>query len=258
MYNGIYAAVSGSTVQEQRLAILSNNLANLHTAGFKADKAVFHVSPLPVVVGPVYPPASPQPVTGLLDPLLGVDSSQNHLLTVQTDFTQGMIRESGNPLDVALEGKGFFVVETPAGTAYTRQGTFSRNGEGYLVTQGGLLVQGERGPISVQGSRIEIDASGRIIVDGEFVDRLRLVDFPQPYSLEKVGDTLFRSPLPTLPEEEPADLRVHQGAIELSNSEPITLMVSVMETLRAYEAYQKVLRAFDETNARTVNDIART
>ncbi|RMF90850.1 MAG: flagellar hook-basal body protein [Nitrospinota bacterium] len=266
MYNGIYAALSGSVVQEQRLAILTNNLANIGTAGFKADKPIFQLFPLPVVVGPVpslqaggtVSPLPPQPVVTSLDRLLGRDSPQNRLLTVQTDFSQGPIRQTGNPLDLALEGRGFFVVEGPGGgTAYTRQGTFSINSEGFLVTPNGLLVQGERGPIAIRGSQVTIDREGRVLVDQRFVDRLRLVDFPQPYPLVKMGDALFRTRSP-LPEEEPTDLVVHQGAIELANSQPIRLMSEVIETVRAYEVYQKVLRAFDETTARAVNDIART
>jgi flagellar basal-body rod protein FlgG len=258
MYNGIYATLSGSVVQEQRLAVLTNNLANASTAGFKADRPVFHVAPLPVVVGPVSLPTSAQPVLTTLDRFLGKDSTQNRLVEVYTDFTQGSIRDSGNPLDLALEGEGFFVVETPHGLAYTRQGTFSLNAEGLLVTADGFSVQGERGPINIRGAKIEVDASGQILVDGRVVDRLKLIHFPRPYPLEKVGNTLFRSSLPTPPEEAATGLIVHQGAIELSNSEPIKQMVSVIETVRAYEAYQKALQAFDEITTRAVNDIART
>jgi flagellar basal-body rod protein FlgG len=255
MYTGLYAAVSGSMVQEKRLAVLTNNLANATTSGFKADKAVFHVEPLPVVVGVVHPEGAPQPFVRSLDRLQGQHSPQNHVMAVHTDFSQGPIRDTGNTLDLALEGRGFFVVQSPEGVAYTRQGTFSLNAEGTLVTASGLPVQGEQGPIQIRGSRVEVDSTGRVLVNGAMVDRLKLVDFPQPYALEKAGDVLFR-PVVADPPETPAGAVVHQGAIEQANSDPIRLMVSVLETSRAYEAYQKVVQAFDDTAKRAVNDIA--
>ena len=259
MYTGLYAAVSGSMAQEKRLAVLTNNLVNASTAGFKTDTPVFQVSPLPVIIGPVALPGSAHSVVASLDPLQGRHSTQQQLFTVQTDFSQGSIRHTGNPLDLALEGEGFFVVEGPQGEAYyTRQGTFSLNTEGVLVTPNGRPVQGESGPLRVRGGRLEIDATGRVLVDGKFLDRLKLVDFPQPYPLEKVGESLFRTTVPDPAEQEVTGLVVHQGAIELSNAQPMRLLADVLQTSRAYEVYQKVIQAFDATASRAVNDIANT
>ena len=258
MYTGLYAAVSGSRAQEKRLAILNNNLANATTAGFKADKALFRVSELPLVVGTVTPEGSPTAVVASLDPLWGRHSSQQQLLMTHTDFSQGPIRETGNPLDVALEGQGFFVVKTPDGVAYTRQGVFSINADGLLVTREGLVVQGESGPLNVSGSHIDIDASGEVSVDGVSQGRLKLVDFAPPYGLQKMGDTLFRAVTPEAQELAPNGLVVHQRAVEASNSEPIQLLSATIVASRAYEAYQKVIQAFDETAGRAVNDLAKT
>jgi flagellar basal-body rod protein FlgG len=255
MYTGLYAAVSGSLAHEKRLAILTNNLANANTVGFKADRPVFQVEPLPEVVGPLADSAAAPAAMMPLNHLQGRDSAQTRLSAVHTDFTQGGLRTTGNPLDVALEGRGFFAVQTADGVAYTRQGTFSLNAEGVVVTAQGLPVLGDNGPLRLPPGKIEIDASGQVRVGSTVVDRLKVVDFPQPYALEKQGDALFRTAVPN-PPATTANAVVRQGALETANVEPVRLLVSVMETSRAYEAYQKVIQAFNDTAGRAVNDIA--
>ena len=255
MYTGLYAAVSGSLAHEKRLAILTNNLANANTAGFKGDRPVFQVNPLPVVVGPLPASDGSGVVMTSLDRLQGRDSPQTQLSAVHTDYTQGDLRTTGNPLDVALAGRGFFTVQTADGVAYTRQGTFSLNADGVVVTTKGLPVLGDKGPLRLPQGKIEIDTTGRVLVDGTFVDRLQVVDFLPPYAIEKQGDTLFRAVVPN-PPATTASTVVRQGALETANVEPVRLLVSVMETSRAYEAYQKVIQAFNDTAGRAVNDIA--
>ena len=257
MYTGLYAAVSGSLAHEKRLAILTNNLANANTVGFKADRPLFQVEPLPVVIGPLPDTDGSGTVVAALNPLQGRDSAQTQLSAMHTDLSQGDLRDTGNPLDLALEGRGFFTVQTPDGVAYTRQGTFALNAEGILVTAGGLPVLGDNGPLRLRGGKIDIDPTGRVRLGGTVVDRLKIVDFPPSHALEKQGDVLFRSVVPD-PPTTPANAVVRQGVVEMANVQPVRLLVSVLETSRAYEAYQKVLQAFDEANARMVNDLART
>jgi flagellar basal-body rod protein FlgG len=255
MYTGLYAAVSGSLAHEKRLAILTNNLANVNTVGFKADRPVFQVEPLPSVVGPLVMSETAPAVMMPLNRFQEHDSAQTRLSAMYTNFTQGDLRTTGNPLDVALEGRGFFAVQTADGVAYTRQGTFSLNPEGVVVTAQGLPVLGDKGPLRLPQGKIEIDATGQVRAGGTVVDRLRVVDWPQPYALEKRGDSLFRSVVPQ-PSETTANALVRQGAIETANVEPVRLLVSVIETSRAYEAYQRVIQAFNDTAGRAVNDIA--
>lgn len=255
MYTGLYAAVSGSLAQEKRLAILTNNLANANTVGFKADRPVFQVEPLPEV-GHVIPASATSPGSFLsLHVLPGRASPQTQLRTVVTDFAQGDVRPTGNPLDLALEGRGFFAVQTPEGVAYTRQGTLSLNAEGTLVTHSGLPVLGTNGPIRITGGTPVINSTGQIVVKNTVAGQLQIVDFPQPYALTKQGDVLFRPVEPTTPLPASAAV-IRQGAIELANAQPVRLLVSVLESSRAYEAYQKVIQAFNETAGRAVNDIA--
>jgi len=254
MYTGLYAAVSGSLAHEKRLAILTNNLANANTVGFKADRPVFQVEPLPKVVGPLAVSEASPAVLTTLDRFEGRDGAQTRLSAMHTSFTQGDLRPTGNPLDVALEGRGFFAVQTADGVAYTRQGTFSLNPESVVVTAQGLPVLGDKGPLRLPQGKIEIDATGQVRAGGTVVDRLRVVDFTQPYALEKQGDSLFRLVGPEPPQTTKAVIR--QGAIETANVEPVRLLVAVIETSRAYEAYQKVIQAFNDTAGRAVNDIA--
>jgi flagellar basal-body rod protein FlgF len=255
MYTGLYAAVSGSLAHEKRLAILTNNLANVNTVGFKADRPVFQVEPPPNVVGPLVISETSPAVMTPLNRFQEHDSAQTRLSAMHTNFTQGDLRTTGNPLDVALEGRGFFAVQTADGVAYTRQGTFSLNPEGVVVTAQGFPVLGDKGPLRLPQGKVEIDATGQVRAGGTVVDRLRVVDLPQPYALEKRGDSLFR-PVGPQPSETTASAVVRQGAIETANVEPVRLLVSVIETSRAYEAYQKVIQAFNDTAGRAVNDIA--
>ena len=209
-----------------------------------------------MIVSQAQPSDSTDSATSL-DPLRGVHSLQQELVKTHTDFSQGVLRQTGNPLDVGLEGQGFFVVDTPQGVAYTRQGAFSINADGVLVTRDGFAVQGEGGPLQVNGGRVTIDAAGRVEVGGVERGRLKLVNFSQPNDLEKMGHTLFRAKNPDLKEERPVDLLVHQESVEASNSEPLQLLSEMIVATRAFEAYQKVIQAFDETAERSVNDLAR-
>jgi flagellar basal-body rod protein FlgF len=258
MYTGLYSAVSGSMVQEKHLAALTNNLANATTVGFKGDTSVFYSVLQPIMAGPVQLSDTTEPSIQPINPLQLQHAEHHPHVTFQTDFSQGALRETGNRLDFALEGRGLFVVASPQGERYTRQGTFSLNAEGVLVTQNGLPVQGEQGPIHVSGNQFEVDATGRVLAAGRVVDRLKIVAVPPAGALEKVGDTLFRLVNPDTPMQEAAGVAVRQGNVELSNSQLVRLLGAVIQTSRAYEAYQRTVQIFDQTADRAVNDIAST
>jgi flagellar basal-body rod protein FlgG len=258
MYTGLYSAVSGGMAQEKQLAALTNNLANATTVGFKGDKSVFYGVLQPLVVGPVQLSDATAPLVWSVDPLRLQYAEYHPHVTLQPDFSQGTLRETGNRLDFALEGKGLFVVASPEGERYTRQGTFSLNTEGVLVTQNGLSVQGEQGPIHVSANGFEVDATGRVLVDGRVVDRLKIVEVPPAGALEKVGDTLFRLVNPNTPMQGATGVAVRQGSVELSNSQLVRLLGGVIQTSRAYEAYQRTVQIFDQAAGRAVNDIAST
>lgn len=244
MNSGMYASVSGSLAAMRRLDIISNNLANVNTPGFKKDKMSFES----LLAGPVNPPAVPQNMTA--DPLLQKEN-------VYIDYAAGSTSQSGNPLDLALNGDGFFAVTTPEGTAYTRQGNFRASADGSLVTVDGYPVQGAGGAsINIKGSRIEIDANGKVVVDGVQAGALSVVDFEKPYAMTKIGGALF---VPANPQaaSQPAKAQIQQGYIEGSNVESISEMVEMIETNRYFEACSKVIKGFDDMTAKAANELGR-
>lgn len=244
MNSGMYPAVSGNLAAMRRLDIISNNLANANTAGFKKDKMSFEG----MLAGSVNPPAVPQNTTA--DPILQREN-------VYIDYSSGPISQTGNPLDLALDGDGFFAVATPEGTAYTRQGNFRLSADGTLVTSDGYPLQGQGGgAIKIQGSHIDIDSKGAVMVDGTQVGTLSLVDFEKPYKLDKIGGTLF---VPS-GQQEPAPAAktlIQQGHIEGSNVETISEMVQMIETNRYFEACQRVIRGYDDMAAKAANDLGK-
>ena len=257
MSGEIYMAAAGALAYEKRLQIISNNLANSNTVGYKQDQGqfkVFNLTDLP---------------DGSIQNGVELDTSQADMFwnqfNVYTDHSAGNLKNTGNDLDLALVGKGFFSVQTPDGIHYTRKGDFTLNADGVLVTRNGWPVMGESGEISVdskenphQHQRFSVDEEGNISVDGNRVDSLRLVDFPQPYRLTKVSETRFKPTDSRSGETQVENVRVSQGFIELSNVDAVKMMTEMIEVLRGYESYQKIIRSVDEVNSRAINEIGKS
>lgn len=243
MNSGMFAALSGNLAAMRRLEIISNNLANVNTVGFKKDKMSFEG----LLASATNPPMVPQNTTA--DPILQKEN-------VYIDYAGGPVSQSGNPLDLAIDGDGFFVVTTPDGPAYTRQGNFRLTADGTLVTSDGYPVMGQEGAVRIQGSKVEIDGAGEIMVDGAPTGKISLVDFEKPYSLTKVGSTLF---VPADPQAAPqaGKAQIRQGHIEGSNVESISEMVQMIETNRYFEACSKVIKGFDDMAAKAANELGR-
>jgi flagellar basal-body rod protein FlgF len=174
----MYAASAGAFKNQQKLDVLANNLANINTPGFKQDKLIFRV-----------PEASEGEGDSYTDHLQGPSAAMAR--DAWTDFSQGVLKHSGNPLDVALDGMGFFCIQTPGGTHYTRNGRFTVNEDGVLATMGGHPVLGEGGEIRIDGTDISVDDEGKISVDGGEVGALKIVTVTQPGSLKKNGQYPF-------------------------------------------------------------------
>ena len=250
MNSGIYPAVSGSLAAMRKMDVISNNLANINTPGYKRDKLTFEG----VLAGNVNPPAAPQSMTA--DPLMQKEN-------IYIDYSSGAISQSGNPLDLALDGDGFIAVTTPEGTAYTRQGNFRTSADGTLVTMDGYPVQGterdkqgKAAPIKIKGNRVEIDSKGNVIVDSTPAGTISVVDFKKPYTLNKSGASLF---VPSDPQAtpQPGKALVRQGFIEGSNVDSIGEMVQMIETNRYFEACSKVIKGFDDIAAKAANELGK-
>ncbi|MBW4054561.1 MAG: flagellar basal-body rod protein FlgF [Proteobacteria bacterium] len=244
MNSGMYAAVSGSLAAMQRMDLISNNLANINTPGYKKDQMSFES----LLAGTATPPAVPLGSTA--DPILQKEN-------IYIDYANGPISQSSNPLDLALDGEGFFAVTTPEGTAYTRQGNFRTSADGTLVTVDGFPVQGTGGTaINIQGSQVEIDTKGVVTVDGTPAGEIAVVDFNKPYSLTKKGNAMFVPANPQAPLQA-GTAKIQQGYIEGSNVESISEMVEMIETNRYYEACTKVITGFNDMTTKAANDLGR-
>lgn len=241
MSGTIYQAAAGALMQQMRLDVLSNNLANSNTSGFKADIPIFRILPEET-------PTDATQISLTLSPLYAP-------MEAITDFSGGAVVKTGNPLDAAIVGDGFFKIQTDNGVQYTRNGSFTINENGVLCTAQGSPVMGQSGEISIDGNRVEIGDLGEVYVDGDQVDRLQIVDFPKPYMLKKNGETQFSSE--DLGQESIIEDSYHisQGFVEASNVNIIQTMTEMIETLRVFESYQRVIQSADDTLAKTVNEV---
>jgi len=270
---GLYTSASGMLAEQVRVDVLSHNLANVQTVGFKRQAVLQSAFPDmllqrvhdPVVLGGA-PAAAGRPgargtqggVGFAYDPrpVIGRLGTGTYIDGTYSDMTGGTLRHTGNPLDLALEGSGFFAVETPAGLRYTRDGRFTLDGEGWLVTAEGHRVLGEAGPIQIQGTEVHVTEEGEIWVDGAPVAVLALRDFPEPQGLLREGSSLWAATEASGPAQ-PAEARVHGGYLEESNVNVVMAMVELIAAYRAYEANQRVIQAFDQTLGKAVNELGR-
>jgi flagellar basal-body rod protein FlgG len=248
MSGEITGILSGARAQEIRLEVLSNNMANVNTVGFKEDR-VFRI--------PSTPSSVPEEISGasLADNPLG-DNSGPPVCTF-TNFEQGHLKGTGNALDVALSGEGFFSVKTPNGIQYTRKGNFVLNSSGTLITQEGYPVLSKGGSeIQISGKEVVVASNGEIIVDGVEVDSLNVVDFANKKGLLKKGDSLYSPEDPNDQGAPAEETLVEQGFIESSNVDSIKAMTEMIDVIRGYESYQKILQSMNETNSQT-NEIGK-
>jgi flagellar basal-body rod protein FlgG len=256
MSGAIYMAASGALAYEKRLQIISNNLANANTVGFKMDHGQFQS------IDPADLPAS----STLTGPEMNTSQAQSFWFEFNsyTDFTHGSLKNTANDFDLALIGKGFFCVQKSDGVHYTRKGDFTLNADGVLVTRNGWPVMGDGGEITVNNKenphrykKFAVDEEGNVSVDGKQIGSLRIVEFPEPYRLRKMGDTLFKPAENSPPAQEAQDFKVSQGFVELSNVDVVKMMTEMIEVLRGYESYQKVIRTADEASARAINEVGK-
>jgi flagellar basal-body rod protein FlgF len=244
MDSGLYSAYSGLRVNSDVLEILSNNLANVNTTGFKSDQAFLRVFNNAVN-------ESGDPLDRAVNDSSVVDGSF-------TDFQPGVIRVTGRDLDVALDGRGFFAVQGPTGTMYTRNGTFQLDGSGRLINSEGLEVLGGAGPIQLPPGKITISKGGEIQVDGSSVDTLQVVDFPDTRILEKAGNSMFRVRASDNAQPVAVETPVVSGSLEQSNVNPIREMMLMINMMRQFESLQKSIYTLMNTvDDRSINQVGR-
>ncbi len=212
----------------RRQDVTANNLANAGADGFKGDRLVA------------------RRLDGMSSPIPARD----------LDLEQGGFRETGRPLDVALDGDGFLVVGTATGERLTRGGSLRLDVEGRLVDTHGDPVLGANGPLVLRGGRVEIHGDGTVLVDGEPAGELRRVRVEDKSTLLKEGFGRFRASDGVTPATDEG-LRVRQGAVEESNVDPVTTMVDLVTIQRAYGANVDALRAMDSVLAAVTNEVGK-
>lgn len=260
MQDSMYSALFGALTTEHRMNMIANNLANASTTGYKREKLNFKDTFLRFAHDYVVD-ARPN----LRDKQLLPEPdmiAKPRIGQAKIDFSDGGMRQTGNPLDLAIQGEGFFKIDTPDGVMYTRNGSFRVSEEGQLVNGQGHPVLGKDGPVEIPpGATVQVNNNGRLIAAGNDLGALDIVTFEEPAAvLEKEGRNQFRPKNRTTPPEEtPAENAVvSQGFLEMANVEVVEEMVNMIETSRAFEAYQKVMSTNQTLDERNVRDVGTT
>ena len=279
MSNGIWPALSGSIAQSERLDTIANNLANADTNGFKRDQVAFRSVMGSAVTAAMKEEIPRKPPTEKdFHRLDGSDASYVVLDGTFTDFSQGRVKVTGNPLDIALEGKGFLEVLTPQGVRYTRQGSLRMSADGALVSMEGFPVlarggtpgaEGEK-PVpreelmarairlnTTTGGKVGITTEGRVFQGKQEVGELSVVEFVDAKMLKKEGSAVFANETPANISKNPLATNVKQGMLEASNVNSIAEMMELLKSSRLFEANEKVIKTYGDLEARAVNDLGK-
>lgn len=256
MVRGLYTAYTGMANEQKRLDIISNNIANSATVGYKKE-SVTNQSFDDVLTIKIRDASVAYQDRPIGDMSLGVKIGE-----VYTDYGQGSLRETSNTYDLAIEGKGFFGVNVIDNNGvesikYTRDGSFKRTAEGYIVDVDGNNLRSENGNLQVppNAADITIGSDGSVFADGQYVDRVVLTDFEDYDYLRKYGNNMYEA-------VEGASTRnstglIHQGFTEQSNINVVSEMVQMITITRAYEANQKVIQTVDGMLDNAVNSVGR-
>ena len=284
MIRGIDTAASGMLARWNQMDVIANNLANVDTVGFKKDDVLLKAFPEMLIRrmkadGMVHFPLGSYDVA----PVIGQLGTGVEVNDIQTRMDQGLnMKHTHNDFDIALEGKGFFVVESERGERYTRNGSFLVDDMGFLVTKEGFKVLGENGYIQVKHNNFQVDSQGRIVVNSiynnqdnstmigreqntfeypEVLDRLKIVNFYDPRELVKEGHNYYKDSMytgsPEILEEGNGRPKVLQGFLETSNVNPVLEMVKMISVQRNYEANSKVMTTHNQLLGRAVNEVGK-
>jgi len=223
MATGIYQLIDAALVQQARFDNIAHNMANTATNGYKKDVFTF-------------------------------EEAYSSIANSTIDFTVGPIIQTGNSLDLALEGPGFFKVQTSQGFRYTRDGAFALNRERMIVTQSGDQILGQNGPIAVEGEQVSIDRNGQVFSDGQLAGQIAVVNVDDTRLLSKEGRSLYRYEGDQGGIKTAADPGIRQRYLEKSNVIATEEMVKMIETFRAFESVQKAIQSIDEMVTKMIND----
>lgn len=243
MENALYIGLSRQMILRREMEIIANNIANMDTNGFKVESMIQKTDPSE----PAVTLGGPRPVK-----FVAPDG-------VARDFGQGVLTRTGGELDMAIEGKGFFQVQTPQGPRFTRDGRFTTDTTGRLVTQGGHAVLDASGGeiiINPEKGQVAVAADGSMSQGNEAVGKVGVYTFTNPGALEKAGDNLFRNGS-NLAANPAAESKLRQGFLEGSNVRPVLEITRMVEVSRAYESTTKMMESEAELSRRSVERLGR-
>lgn len=241
MENAQLVSLSRQIALQRQMDVVANNMANLNTIGFKGEKVLFEEFVMPGAKDDGFP-------AGQEDVSFTQDWATMH------DMTAGAIRQTGNPLDAALDGEGFFTVNTPNGPRYTRNGAFKLDGTGTLVTAQGNPVAGSGGTtirFASGETDISIAPDGTVFSSAGTKGKLQIATFNQPQNLTREANDLFVAPAGAQPTT-PAKTRVVGGAVEGSNVSGVTEMTNMIRVSRAYEMVAQLVNRQDQLRASAI------
>lgn len=252
-FKGMEHAVQGMIAMRAKQEVIANNLANANTVGFQKDGLVVG-SFAELLQGEMGYSREWMHQAGFVPAGGTKNGDPGVFYKTYTHFAQGTLKDTGHPFDLAIEGDGFFSIQTPYGIRYTRNGSFGLNGAGFLVTKDGSLVMGNKGAIKIKGSDFNIKESGAVFVDGSEIDKLRMVRFPDLRFLKKTGDNYYMADASGEPVP---NSKVRQGFLEGANINAVREMVEMLAAMRSFEANQKLLQAEDQMLQKSVNETGR-
>ena len=228
MLDGIYATAEGLEAFTKRQEVIATNLANANTFGFKRNITDFE---------------------RILEQIDGYEESESLRANISIDFSKGNLEYTGNSLDIAIDGKGFFTIETEEGLRYTRNGQFQLSDGGEIITSSGDLLLSASGPVRIPrgSSEIKIDINGAVKADNRVVGDLLITNFEQPSLLIPRDKSLFEAPITAIQDTNYADFKIAQGYLERANVNVVMEMVTMIENMRNYEASANVMKNFSDT-----------
>lgn len=239
MSNTIYVTLAKQNLLREEMDVIAQNIANASTTAYKGERRLFKEY--------VHPSADGSPVSYVED------------AGTRRDHAQGRVERTGNDLDVAIDGKGYFVVNLPDGPYYTRQGHFQLDGKGTIVTTSGApVLDANSRPIVVDSgaSHIIIGRDGTVASDRGPLARLQLVKFDDENQLQRHGEGLFAFGGSTSPQAlQASEVNLQQGALEASNVSPIIEMTRMIELVRSYQSAQRMMDTDNDLLRKSIQDI---
>ena len=265
MWRGLYIAASGMITETKHTDMIANNLANASNTGFKRDDMAIREFE-PMLLRRINDYTADTDVTSFKGFRLGHGAPRVGMLglgsavdEIATDHLQGALQTTGNTYDFAISGEGYFVIDTPQGPRYTRDGSFYRSASGQLQNVRGQAVLSAQGrPINIpaDATRVNVSGDGRIYVGNTEIAQLGFVQFDAPDAVIKQGDNLYRPQEGARPTQ--ATGTIEQGLLEMSNTSIVTEMVELINNYRVYEAGSRAVQTQDSLLDKAVNDVGLT